>query len=305
MKRGVAALVRSFLTYMDVERQASPCTLLAYESDLKDFSRFLREKTGEGDVGRADRFLIRAYLAELQRDEKKRRTIARKASTLRSFFRFLAGEGHVRSNPATGIRTPKLGRRLPRFLDLDKVKRLIEAPDTGTPLGTRDRAILETLYSTGMRASELVGLDVDDVDLVVGMAKVMGKGRKERLTLLGSKACEQIEAYMAIRDGLLASTRRGIKKAPRAVFVDCWGGRLTSRSLRRIVARYIREVSPELGISPHGLRHTFATHLLDAGANLRDVQELLGHVNLATTQVYTHVTTERLKAVYDKSHPRA
>ena len=297
--------VKRFLTYMEIERQASPVTLHAYRSDLRQFTKFLEDSTTGIDIAGVDRLLLRSFLSECQKYTKMRLTLARKASTLRSFFKFLYLGGYVPSNPATDICTPKLGKPLPQFLSLDKMIQLLETPDPNTPLGLRDRAILETLYSTGVRTSELVGLNMIDLDFVAGILKVRGKGRKERLSPLGKKASKAIRVYLKVRDEFLKSQKRGIAQDRQAVFINRWGGRLSTRSLRRIFARYIQKVGPEIGITPHSLRHTFATHLLNAGAGLREVQELLGHASLVTTQIYTHVTTDRLKAVYDNAHPRA
>jgi site-specific recombinase XerD len=227
-----------------------------------------------------------------------KRTVARKLASLRSFFKFLYREGYIKTNPSSGISTPKLDKKLPIFLDTDEVSKLIEAPDEKDLSGLRDRALMETLYSTGIRVSELVGMNLSEIDFISGVIKVFGKGKKERLAPIGDKALRAIRNYL---------DKRGIGKLndKKAVFLNKDGGRLTDRSVRRIIEKYIKRVSLREGVSPHTLRHSFATHLLNRGADLRSVQELLGHMNLSTTQIYTHVTTQRLKEVYDKAHPRA
>jgi tyrosine recombinase XerC len=236
-------------------------------------------------------------MAEMRQRNYSKRTVARKLASLRSFFRFLRREGYIKSDPAADISSPKLDKKLPKFLDVGKINTLIEKPDTSNLGGMRDRAILETLYSTGIRVSELVGLDMSDIDQIGGVVKVLGKGSKERIVPIGEKALDAIRKYNDKKD------RRS--RSRDAAFLNNRGGRLTDRSVRRMIDKYIKACAIEEKISPHSLRHSFATHLLDRGADLRSVQELLGHMNLSTTQIYTHVTTERLKSVYDKAHPRA
>lgn len=286
--------IDKFINYLKIEKNASEHTILNYSLDLKDFNKFLGDKTVES----VDYISLRKYLAHIRGRDYSKRTVARKLATLRSFFKFLYREGYLKKNPASSIATPKLDRKLPLFLDTDEVVKLIEAPDKKDLTELRDRAILETLYSTGIRVSELVSLNLDRIDFISGVVKVLGKGRKERLTPIGDKALRIIRDYL---------DRRDVKKLTdkKAVFLNKNGGRLTDRSVRRIVGKYIKRVSLRDGISPHTLRHSFATHLLNRGADLRSVQELLGHMNLSTTQIYTHVTTKRMKEVYDKSHPRA
>jgi len=285
--------IDKFINYLKIEKNASNHTIINYTIDLKAFSLFL----GEADIDSIDHLALRRFLAELRSKNYSKRTIARKLASLRSFFKFLYREGHIKSNPITAISSPKLDKKLPKFLDVGKVTKLILSPDVKTPSGLRDRAILETLYSCGIRVSELVGLDMDDVDFISGVIKVLGKGRKERMVPIGDTAVSSIRKY--------AAGRGGRAKGRRAVFLNSRGGRLTDRSVRRVIDKYIHACSIEEKISPHSLRHSFATHLLDRGADLRSVQELLGHMNLSTTQIYTHVTMERLKNVYDKTHPRA
>jgi integrase/recombinase XerC len=224
--------------------------------------------------------------------------MARRLSAFRSFFKFLYREGYIKINPTSAIATPKLEKKLPVFLGQERVEALISAPDDKTLMGSRDRAILETLYSTGIRVSELAGLSVDDIDFISGVIKVFGKGRKERIVPIGDVAMKALRNYLDKR------TLSRSKKSD-AVFLNKSSRRLTGRSVRRIVDKYIKMCSIQEKVSCHSLRHSFATHLLDRGADLRSVQELLGHKNLSTTQIYTHVTTERMKSIYDKAHPRA
>lgn len=286
--------IEKFINYLKVEKNSSPHTIVNYEVDLKFFASFL----GERDVASIDHLMLRKFLAQMRTKNYAKRTVARKLASLRSFFKFLFREGHIKNNPITAISTPKLDKKLPVVLDVAKVAKLVQAPSDDTIAGLRDKAILETLYSAGIRVSELVGLDADDVDFISEVIKVFGKGRKERMVPIGSPAVSALRKYM---------DKRGDDKVKDkdAVFLNKSGTRLTDRGVRRIVDKYVRQTSVAEHISPHSLRHSFATHLLDKGADLRSVQELLGHMNLSTTQIYTHVTTERLKAVYDKTHPRA
>lgn len=283
-----------FIDYLKIEKNASGHTIINYSADLRDFSKFLKDVSVEG----VTYLILRRYLAHMRGLNYSKRTIARKLASLRSFFRFLYREGYIKTNPATSIVTPKLDRKLPVFLDIDEVVKLIESPSDRDLSGLRDRAILETLYSTGIRVSELVGLSMDDVDFIGGVIKVAGKGKKERLTPIGDKALRSIRSY-------INKIKERKKFGKEAVFLNKNGTRLTDRSIRRIVGKYIKIVSLREDISPHTLRHSFATHLLNRGADLRSVQELLGHANLSSTQIYTHVTTKRLKEVYEKAHPRA
>jgi tyrosine recombinase XerC len=286
--------IDKFINYLKIEKNASRHTALNYEIDLKAFSLFL----GDKDITDLDHLALRRFLADMRSKSYSKRTIARKLASLRTFFKFLFREGYIKTNPITAITTPKLDKKLPKFLDIGKAERLVTAPPEDTVTGLRDRAILETLYSTGARVSELVGLDVDDVDFISGVLKVLGKGSKERMLPIGEQALSAMRKYLDKRE-----SKRVKDKSP--VFLNKSGRRLTDRSVRRVVDKYIRSLSIEEKISPHSLRHSFATHLLERGADLRSVQELLGHMNLSTTQIYTHVTAERLKSVYDKAHPRA
>jgi len=282
--------IDKFMNYLKIEKNASPHTLLNYAHDLQSFSSFAQGRP----VEETDYLMIRKYLAELRSKGYQKKTIARRLSSLRSFFRFLYREGYIKANPVATVSTPKLDKKLPVFLDIASVERLLESPGEKDAFGLRDRAIMEMLYTSGMRVSELVGLNVDDVDLISGVAKVMGKGRKERICPVGDAALSSLRDYLGRRP-----------KNDAALFLNKSGSRLRDRSVRRIIDKYIRKISLKDKISPHTLRHSFATHLLERGADLRSVQELLGHKNLSTTQIYTHVTAERLKSVYDKTHPRA
>ncbi len=282
-----------FLIYLNVERNASPHTLVNYTHDLTALRRFLGPAVEWPSV---DLLTLRRYVADLRTRGAAKSSTARHIATIRSFFRFLCREGYLPANPAAALIAPKRDRKLPVFLGVPDITKLLEAP-SGTDLASRrDRAILELLYSTGMRVSELVALRLQDVDLLGGVAKAAGKGKKERLVPIGAPASQALERYLEARGGTHPAG---------PVFLNLSGGRLTDRSVRRVLMKYLRQVAIQQRVSPHTLRHSFATHLLDRGADLRAVQELLGHATLSTTQIYTHVSTERLKAVYDKAHPRA
>ena len=286
--------IDTFIKYLKAEKNASPHTITNYMVDLLSFSAFV----GDKDITSIDHLLLRRFLAEMRGKNFAKRTIARKLACLRSFFKFLFREGYIKTNPISAILTPKLDKRLPVVLDEKKVAKLVECPPGDTLAGLRDKAILEMLYSTGIRVSELVGLDTDDIDFISGVAKVLGKGSKQRIVPVGEPALKAVQRYSDKKsDGKIRDKD--------AVFLNKSGTRLWDRSVRRIVDKYVRQCSVAEHISPHSLRHSFATHLLDRGADLRSVQELLGHMNLSTTQIYTHVTMERLKNVYDKAHPRA
>ena len=285
--------IEKFRNYLTVEKNYSEHTVKNYVADLNEFSGFLKE-----EIDKIDYIKIRKFLGFLREKNIAKRSVARKLSSLRTFFRFLVRDGYIKTSPVTGISTPKLDKKLPIFLDEKSVLSLITAPNSETFQGVRDRALLETLYSAGIRVSELVGIDIEDVDFIGGIIKVLGKGRKERLTPLGDKAINSIREYVEERN------IKGLGNN-KALFLNKSGKRITDRSVRRIVLKYIKDTSIKERISPHTLRHSFATHLLNRGADLRSVQELLGHKNLSTTRIYTHVTMDRLKSVYDKAHPRA
>lgn len=283
--------IARFEKYINIEKNYSGHTLRNYKSDLEEFSLFLGKKTPD-KVSHLD---MRRFLAELRGKNSSKRTIVRKLASIRSFFKFLFREKYIKINPAEGIFTPKVDKNLPEFLDAEKIIKLITSPDTGTAQGLRDRAILEVLYSTGIRVSELVGLNREKVDFISGSLRVRGKGKKERLALLGKEAQKALRNYL----------REGIALKTDAVFLNKNGTRLTDRSVRRIINKYINKCGIEQNISPHSIRHSFATHLIDNGADLRSVQELLGHENLSTTQIYTHMGSRRLQDMYKKAHPRA
>jgi len=350
-KRG---LIHQFIHYLSVEKNASPHTCRCYRRDLEGFEDFLKSSgmvltpTGGVEIEKVDRIAIRKYLSFLHRKNKKS-SIARKISTLRSFFKYLVREQMVPSNPAKSVSTPKIEKTLPTTLTVDEAFRLMESPKSiskkssegAKEKGLRDRAILELLYSSGLRVSELVGLNSNQLDLDLGIVKVMGKGRKERIVPVGVKAIEVLKAYLEERrmlkglppgqKPLRGGARPGGRASRRAmrlsepasgpegpparraagpegeepIFVNSLGGRLTARSVGRLVKKYSRHSGIFRKVSPHSLRHTFATHLLDAGADIREIQEMLGHSSLSTTQRYTHVSMGKLMEVYDKAHPRS
>jgi tyrosine recombinase XerC len=279
-----------YLTYLEVEKNYSLHTILNYRIDLEEFFGFL----GNTSVEAVEYPDLRRFLAQLKGRNLKPRTLARKLSSLRSFFKFLQREKIISTNPAKLMVTPKLDKPLPHFMSEEESVQLIEAPKSGKINSPRDKAIFEILYSTGIRVSELVGLNVDDVDFFGNIIKVMGKGKKERMVPIGEQALKVLKEYLD-----------GRKTDNKFIFVNKNGTRLSDRSVRNIINKYILEQAMAQHVTPHMFRHSFATHLLDHGADLRSVQELLGHVNLSTTQIYTHLTTDKLKKVYDRSHPRA
>jgi integrase/recombinase XerC len=293
--------IGDFLNYLTYERNVSTNTVVAYRDDLQSFVGFLCNDyltmaRDQLDLRRVDHLAVRAYLAHLARRSLRRSSIARHLSALRSVFKYLMREGAVDANPARGVATPKGEKHLPSVLQTSDVALLLEQPDTTTALGARDRAWLELLYASGLRIGELVGIDVDDVELRARLVKVRGKGSKERIVPFGSKAEEALRAWMAVRQ---------VQPEQHALFTNYRGERITARSVRRLFERYVRAAALRAGVSPHTLRHSFATHLLNAGADLRGIQELLGHASLSTTQKYTHLNDWQLIAVYRKSHPRA
>jgi len=296
--------IRAYLRHLKLDENCSPETIRAYASDLGEFAALLEREIGGGrdaDSRKVDRLAVRAFLGELHRRKVKRSTVARKLAAVRSFFRYLKRQGRIASNPTLGVSTPKQERRLPRQLSVDEMSHLLEMPDDSTALGSRDRAILELLYATGVRVSELTSLDFDDLDLSEGMMRVLGKGRKERMVPVGSKAIQAVRKYLRRRSEL--EPQGGTGKD--ALFLNFRGKRLNVRSVRRLLNQALEAAAIIRKVSPHTLRHSFATHLLDAGADLRSIQELLGHASLSTTQRYTHVSMERLLKTYGKTHPRA
>lgn len=293
-------LINEFFDYIQ-ERNYSVHTRQAYAEDLSQFVEFLNE-TRRDDLSKVDHRILREYLAKLKEKGLAKTSIARKIASLRSFYRYLARQEVVPSNPVIGLMTPKKERRLPSFLYPQEMLELLELPGNH-PKGIRDRAILETLYGAGIRCGELVGLNLSDLDLSRGYLRVFGKGAKERLVPLGRPGRDALNRYLEnVRQRFLSESGRVDEKA---VFLNTKGGRLTDRSIRRIVEEYVHQMALKKKISPHALRHSYATHMLEAGADLRVVQELLGHVDVSTTQIYTHLSRERIRAIYNQSHPRA
>jgi integrase/recombinase XerC len=310
-------LVRQFLDYLRLEKHFSDYTIKSYGADLIQFGQYLNAEIGRGANSdrpmpspneslddrqiKCDAVQIRDFLAYLYGQNYTKSTTARKLATLRSFYKFVIRRGMVSANPLSTIRTPKQEKRLPKCLDLEQVQKLLDAPGDGDLLSARDKAMLEVLYSSGIRVSELVELGMGDIDLQEGILRVRGKGRKDRLTPIGSQAIKAVQRYLEMRS--VDSKCQG--PAAQYVFLNKHGHTLSTRSVRRKLDKYLVSAGLDPGISPHTLRHSFATHLLNNGADLRSVQELLGHQSLSTTQVYTHLTTSRMKEVYDSAHPRA
>jgi len=297
--------VRRFLDDLQHRRGASPHTLRSYGADLRQFTSYLARELKSSPraprAGEVDVLALRGFLAYLHQKGTARSSIARKLAALRTFFRYLVREGRIERNPATSVATPRVPKKIPDRVEEEEIEKLLEVPDATSPLGRRDRALLELLYATGLRVSELTGLDRVEVDLDSRLVRVLGKGRKERIVPFGEPAAEALERYWPDRRQLAA---RGAG-AGDAVFLNARGGRLTARSVHRLVRRHLRQAALRSGLSPHSLRHAFATHLLERGADLRAIQELLGHASLSTTQKYTQVSTAQLLKVYEKAHPRA
>lgn len=324
----MTALVRAFLEFLRLNRNASPHTVTAYETDLSQFLAFLASQRGErrAEVGveAIDRYAIRSFLAELLRQGHSRASAARKLAAIRTFIRYLRREGVLEEDPGLLVATPRREVKMPAHLDVDEMARLLETPDADTPLGRRDRAILELFYASGLRLSELVGLNLDDLNLAARLVRVLGKGGKQRVVPFNTSTAAAVRRYLGDREALrqaaaapasrpararagsLAGRRsRQDARAEHPLFVNYRGGRLSARSIHRLVRHYVALCSTRCGISPHALRHSFATHLLERGADLRAIQELLGHVRLSTTQRYTHVNAAQLLSVYRGAHPRA
>lgn len=287
----------AFIEHLRLVKRASEHTLTAYSSDVLAFLEFAKEASGP-----MDQLLVRRYLAHLQKNGRAKTSVARKIAALRAFYGYLAKRGVVESDPTEGVRPPKLSRKLPKVMREEQIEALMTAPDPTTPEGLRDRTILETLYASGMRVSELLSLQVSDLAAGSDEISIIGKRNKERIVLLGSRAREAITSYLAYGRPMLAARS---EKPTDALFLGYRGTALVSSSVRRILDKHVESVTQTLKISPHTLRHSFATHLMDHGADLRSVQELLGHESIVTTQIYTHVSRERLKEVYDRAHPRA
>ena len=317
--KNFSPLVRQFLDYLKLERHFSDYTIKSYGADLIQFGQFLNGEIGAGSAMQTqqafaqgmpldERLLkcepltIREFLAYLYGQNYTKSTTARKLATLRSFYKFLIRRGLLSVNPLSTIRTPKQEKRLPKTLDLEQVQKLLDAPGDADLLSARDKAMLEVLYSSGMRVSELVELEMQDIDLQEGVLRVRGKGRKDRLTPIGSQAIKALQRYFELRQH---DSRCQQSTHASRVFLNKHGEPLSTRSVRRKLDKYLVQAGLDPGISPHTLRHSFATHLLNNGADLRSVQELLGHQSLSTTQIYTHLTTNRIKQAYDAAHPRA
>jgi integrase/recombinase XerC len=301
----VVSALEEFERHLSDERAVSPHTRKAYLDDVGRFLAFLSRFTGndaaEVETGDVDVLAVRSWLASLRADGLARSSIVRRLSALRAFFTFLEREGLAEGNPARGVATPRMDKPLPVSLSVAEAQAVVEAPAPDTELGLRDRALLELLYATGLRVSELVGLSLPDVDLPGRQVRTVGKGRKERIVPFGARAAEALAAWLPARLALLAG--RQVRGEP--LFLNARGGRLTDRSVRRVLLSALSAADVPRHASPHALRHSFATHLLAAGADLRTIQELLGHASLATTQKYTHLDVERLMEVYRKAHPKA
>lgn len=318
--------IEMFLTHLSAERRLSPHTLDGYARDLADFAAYVFDTLKVERFGEVTAGGVRSYLSDLMGRGYSRATIARKLACLRSFYRFLEIESLVSTNPARQVSTPRRPRRLPEFLYPQEVEALLSAPDLGTPQGIRDRAILELLYASGIRVAELVGLDLGDIEFELEYVRVYGKGSKERVVPVGRRALEAVSRYLeesrpafsarvaspaegrgrqggATHAGEVQGRLGGLDGEP--LFLNKLGTRLTARSVERMVKKYVVQACASGKVTPHTLRHTFATHLLEGGADLRAVQELLGHVDISTTQIYTHVTREKVRSVYLKAHPRA
>jgi integrase/recombinase XerC len=284
--------IDKFIRYLDVERAVSAHTLRAYRKDLKDFFEYVKTEPDKIDM-----IDVRGFIAEQIKKGLNKTTVSRRLASIRSFFKFLCREGYIKSNPAKLVPNPKIPKLLPRFLSVDDVFSLVEKPEGIGFIPVRDKAILELLYSSGLRVSELSGLNIDDLNIKGNLIKIRGKGKKERIVPVGSKAIDAIKSYMI--DRML------LKSKDRALFLNRMGTRLTDRGVRRIVVKYAKALTISGQIGPHTLRHTFATHLLQGGADLRVIQELLGHSSLSTTQKYTHLDITHLMDIYDKAHPFA
>ena len=294
--------VNAFLRHLQVERNASELTLKSYSEDFESFYDYLRERAG--GVPAADEVstrVLRGYVAYLHECQYARTTIARRLACLRSFFRYTTREGITDANPAKALRTPRVSRKLPHFLSTEQIAQLLEAPPANEPLGLRDRAILETMYSAGLRVAELVSLNVGSWDREANVLRVMGKGRKERIAAVGRYAAAALDRWLEVRQ----VSPDAPPEDKDALFLNKFGERLTTRSIGRMLEKYLKTTGLNRLTTPHTLRHSFATHLLDGGADLRAVQELLGHKSLTTTQIYTHVSTRRMRETYEQAHPHA
>lgn len=306
--------LQSFLDYLRLNRNASPNTVLAYRGDLSQYLSFLEQRAGRRTVGPSDLDYqgVRAFLGKLFKKGTAGSSSARKLAAIRSFVRYLRREGILDHDPGALISTPRQVKKIPVHLDVEEMQALLDAPDTTTPLGRRDRAILELFYASGLRLSELVGVDLENLNLNGRLVRVMGKGGKERIVPFNRTAAGTIRGYLKDRRNLVRAVTPHVARRsdPRRssgepLFLNYRGGRLSTRSVDRLVRRYVVQCSTKLGVSPHALRHSFATHLLERGADLRAIQELLGHSRVTTTQRYTHVSATQLTELYRKTHPRA
>jgi integrase/recombinase XerC len=295
----VKELLGKYTKYLEIERGLSPYTVRNYTTDIQGFLDFLSQNKVTS-LDKVDRLVMRRYLGLLHGHKTSRISISRKLSALRSFYRFLKRENLVSSDPAASLSAPKLEQRLPTFLTQDEILKLIQAPDTSTIVGIRDRAILELLYAAGLRLSEVTNLNVGDLDLNSRQIRAWGKGSKERMVLIGKPAAEALKRYLR-----QSRTRLLGKKSTQALFLNRFGERIAERRIQYIIKKYARQAGLDMRVYPHMLRHTFATHMLDGGADLRVVQELLGHARLATTQVYTHVSQNQIRRTYLAAHPRS
>jgi len=296
------AAIDGFLRYLKIERNASELTIKSYSEDFGSLLDYVRDRVGEvSSPAELQIAQLRGYVAYLHECDYAKTTIARRLASLRSFFRYCQREGIVTSNPAKALRTPRVGRKLPHFLTIEQITQLLEAPPANEVEGIRDRALLETMYSAGLRVAELVGMNVDNWDRDANIVRVFGKGRKERIAPIGRHASKALSHWLDVREP--APDAKPADQA--ALFLNRFGTRLTTRSVGRMLEKYLALTGLDKLTTPHTLRHTFATHLLDGGADLRSVQEMLGHKSLTTTQIYTHVSTKRLKETYDQAHPHA
>jgi integrase/recombinase XerC len=299
--------LQQFLQHLRYERGVSQHTLRNYSSDLEQFREhlFRIDKQTDVPVSEIDHLTIREWMSDLHGENKKKTSIARKLASLRTFFQFLVREGVLENNPAKLVATPKVERKLPNHLSMEDAVRFIETPDLNTDLGKRDRAILEFLYATGIRVGELVGLNLKDIDFREKLVRVTGKRKKQRILPFGEPALQALMFYLNEIRAAFLNNCPPAERDEQAVFLNYQGTRITTRSVGRMVDKYIKLCADIHDISPHSLRHSFATHLLDSGADLRDIQELLGHARLSTTQIYTQVSMEKLIEVYDRAHPKA
>ena len=306
--------MEKFLEYLRVQRNASPHTLRNYSSDLRQFHHYLTTAPDGGErpapeLEDIDNLTIREFLGVLYEEKNRKSSAARKLATLRSFLKYLAAQGAIKNSPARTVASPRQELRLPDYMTMDAAAALMEVPEADTNAGVRDRAMLELLYGSGLRVSELIGLDLENVSLQERLVRVLGKRRKERIVPFGHRAAAALERYLEVRPTLTDARKRSVRKLPlkddTALFLNLRGGRLTVRSVGNIVDRHVVQLAERLQVHPHTLRHTFATHMLNSGADLRAIQELLGHESLSTTQKYTHVSVEQLMRVYYACHPRA